>query len=79
MSKSARDAVTPSPSVLRAMRRWLLWRSYLKACREVSGAAVRQVREDALPCVRRAALDACLTLAAGLPRTLEDDDESHTF
>jgi hypothetical protein len=34
---------------------------------------------DALPCVRRAALDACLTLAAGLPRTLEDDDESHTF
>ena len=24
-------------------------------------------------------MDACLTLAAGLPRTLEDDDESHTF
>ena len=34
---------------------------------------------DALPCVRRAALDACLTLAAGLPKTLEDDDESILF
>ena len=34
---------------------------------------------DALPCVRRAALDACLSLSAGLPQTLEDDGEDQTF
>ena len=79
MSKGARDAADAQARACFARCVGGFCGGHIETGREVFSAAVRQVREDALPCVRRAALDACLTLAAGLPKTLEDDDESHTF
>ena len=60
------------------MRRRLLWRHITRPVAKFLARQCGKFARDALPCVRRAP-DACLCLAAGFTKTLEDDDESHTF